>query len=111
MKNLPVIVGIAAISCFAHDLPICEEFAGEPHIQCVATDEAAVIITRFDDDSSQYEYYTKSGKKGFIYLNGGVVANTSKHRLQVASIPADDADEYIREVFNMVMDDINWQHN
>lgn len=110
MRNLPIIIGITAISCMAHDLPVCEEFVNEPHIQCVATDEAAVIITRFDD-STQYEYYTKSGKKGYIYLDGGVVANTSKHHLQVASIPADDADEYIREVFNLVMDDINWEHN
>ncbi len=110
MRNLPIIIGIAAMAAFAHDMPICEEFAGEQHIQCVVTDKAAVVISTFND-SVQYEFYTADGHKGYIYLDGGVVASTSKRHLNVATIPAEDADEYVREVFNAVMDDIEWVKN
>jgi hypothetical protein len=110
MRNLPIVIGIAAIAAMAHDMPICEEFAGEEHIQCVSTDRAAVVISHFGD-SVQYEFYTADGNKGYIYLDGGVTANTAKRHLKVASIPADDKDEYVREVFDAVMDDIHWQHN
>lgn len=108
MRNLPIVIGVAAIAAFASQpLPICEEFAGEEHIQCVASDKAAVIISRFDD-SVQYEFYTADGGKGYIVLDGGVYASTARRHLKVESIPADDAEEYIRDVFNAVMDDIKW---
>ena len=108
MRNLPVILGIAAAAAFAEQLPICEEFAGEDHIQCVSTDRAAVIISTFEDGSVQYEFYTTDGGKGYIYIDGGVYASTAKRHLKVAAIPAENKDEYIREVFNAVTDDIKW---
>ena len=107
MRHLPVIIGIAAACAFSAELPICEEFAGENHIQCVSTDKAAVVISTFSD-AVQYEFYAADGRKGYIYLDGGVIANTWKRHLKVASIPAENKDEYIREVFNAVMDDIKW---
>jgi hypothetical protein len=108
MRNLPVVIGIAACGAFAAELPICEEFAGEKHIQCVATESAAVIISTFEG-ARQYEFYMADGKKGYVYLDGGVIANTGKRRLEVAVVPAADGDEYVREVFNAVMDDIGWK--
>lgn len=109
MRNLPIIIGIAAVAAFAgQPLPICEEFQGEEHIQCVSTEKAAVIISNFTDGSVQYEFYTAEGGKGYIYLDGGVYASTAKRHLKVASIPSDNADEYIREVFDAVMTDIKW---
>ena len=54
MRHLPIIIGIAAMAAFAHDMPICEEFAGEQHIQCVATDKAAVVISTFNDRLEAY---------------------------------------------------------
>jgi hypothetical protein len=110
MRNLPIVIGIVEACVFADQLPVCEEFAGEEHIQCVSTDRAAVIISRFDD-SVQYEFYTADGHKGYIYLDGGVTVNTAKRHMDIAAIPADDKDEYVREVFNAVMDDIHWQHD
>ena len=110
MRNLPIIIGIAAMAAIAHEMPICEEFAGENHIQCVSTDKAAVVISTFND-SVQYEFFTSDGHKGYIYLDGGVIASTAKHHLKVASIPAENADEYVQEVFNAVMDDIQWGQN
>lgn len=107
MRNLPVVIGIAACGAIATEMPICEEFAGEGHIQCVATDGGAVVISRFDD-GVQYEFYMPDGQKGYIYLDGGVVANSGKRRLEVASIPSDDREGYIREVFEAVMEDIEW---
>jgi hypothetical protein len=109
-RNLPIIIGISTMVAFAHEMPICEEFIGEEHIQCVATDKAAVIISTFND-SVQYEFYTDDGHKGYIYFDGGVVANTSKRHLKVATIPTENADEYVQEVFNVVMDDIQWGKN
>lgn len=110
MRNLPVIIGIAAIAAFAHEMPICEEFAGEEHIRCVSTESAAVIISTFSD-GVQYEFYTADGQKGYVYLDGGIVAGSAKRRLDVAAIPNEDREEYVREVFNAVMDDIGWQVN
>ena len=110
MRHLPIIIGIAAMAAFAHDMPICEECAGEQHIQCVSTDKAAVIISTFND-SVQYEFFTSDGHKGYIYIDGGVIASTAKRHLKVASIPAENADEYVQEVFNAVMDDIQWGQN
>ena len=111
MRHLPVIIGIAAAcSAFAAELPICEEFAGENHIQCVSTDKAAVVISTFAD-AVQYEFYAADGRKGYIYLDGGVIANTAQRHLQVATIPAENKDEYVQEVFNAVMDDIQWGKN
>ena len=107
MRNLPIIIGIAAACAFSAELPICEEFAGEDHIQCVSTDKAAVVISTFAD-AVQYEFYAADGRKGYIYLDGGVIANTGKRHLKVAAIPAENKDDYIREVFNAVMDDIKW---
>ena len=107
MRHLPVIIGIAAACVFSAELPICEEFAGENHIQCVSTDRGAVVISTFAD-AVQYEFYAADGSKGYIYLDGGVTANTGKRHLKVAHIPAENKDDYIREVFNAVMDDIKW---
>lgn len=107
MRNLPIIIGIAAMAAFAHEMPICEEFIGERHIQCVSTDKAAVVISTFNE-SVQYEFYTADGHKGYIYLDGGVVANTGKRHLNVATIPAENVDEYVQAVIDAVMDDIKW---
>ena len=107
MRNLPIVIGIAAVAAFAgRPLPICEEFAGEEHIQCVSSDKAAVIISHFDD-GVQYEFYTVEGK-GYIYLDGGVHVSTGKRHLDLASIPSENPDDYIRDVFDAVMDDIKW---
>lgn len=107
MKNLPIILGIAAIAAMAQEFPICEEFSGEKNITCVAGEENAVVISRFDDGSVGYEFYTKQGK-GYIYLDGGVYARSAKRGLSVAEIPSEDKEGYIAEVFNAVMDDIAW---
>ena len=104
MRNLPIVIGIAAMAAFAHEMPICEEFAGEQHIQCVSTDKAAVVISTFKS-------HTADGHKGYIYLDGGVIASTAKRHLEVATIPAENVDEYVQEVFNAVMDDIQWVKN
>ena len=63
MRHLPIIIGIAAMAAFAHDMPICEEFAGEQHIQCVSTDKAAVVISTFNA-GVPYESFTSEGPKG-----------------------------------------------
>ena len=110
MRNLPVIIGIVAACAFADELPICEEFHGEEHIRCVSTDEGAVVISNFAD-AVQYEFYAADGRKGYIYLDGGVIANTARRHLKVASIPAENKDAYIREVFNAVMADIHWERD
>jgi hypothetical protein len=109
MRNLPIIIGIAAVAVFAsHPLPICEEFNGEDHIHCVSTEKAAVIISQFEDGSRQYEFYTADGGKGYIYLDGGVYASTAKRQLNLPTIPVEDTDAYIREIIEAVTDDIGW---
>lgn len=107
-RNLPIIIGIATMVAFADEMPICEEFIGE-NIQCVATDRAAVVISTYND-SVQYEFYTDDGHEGYIYLDGGVVANTSTRHQKVATIPTENAD-YVQEVFNAVMNDNQWDKN
>jgi len=111
MRNLPIIIGISAICACAAELPVCEEFNGEEHAQCVATDRAALVTSTFDG-YVQYEYYGPNGRKGVIVLEGdGVYAATGARVLDVASVPSEDREGYLREVFDAVMDDIGWEVN
>ena len=105
--NIPFLCGMA----LATETPICEEFAGEPHIQCVAEGEQAIVISR-TAESVSYELY-KDGKKAFVEVrNGvGVFAKTAARKLALDSIPvkADEAARYVGDVISAVTDDIDWK--
>lgn len=103
------IMAIATYS-FAVDLPICEEFNLEFGVDCVATETQAVIITYHEDGSRTYEFYA-NGQKVYIELgenSNSIYANSGKRSLAVNTIPSDDKEEYIRAVFDAVLDDINY---
>lgn len=113
MKNVCklffTIMAIATYS-FAVEPPICEEFNLEFGVDCVATEKQAVIITYHEDGSRTYEYFN-DGKKAYLELganHNSIYANSGKRSLAVANIPSDDKEEYIRQVFDAVLTDIDY---
>ncbi len=110
MRKILFTIMAVAISAFAVDLPICEEFNLEFGVDCVSTDKQAVIITYHEDGSRTYEYFN-DGKKAYLELganHNSIYANSGKRSLAVANIPSDDKEEYIRQVFDAVLTDIDY---
>ena len=106
-KLLFTIMAIATYS-FAVEPPICAEFENEFGIECVESDTHAVIITYGKNGSRTYEYFA-NGQKVYIELGeNSIYANSGKRSLAVNTIPSEDKEEYIREVFDAVLDDINY---
>lgn len=110
MRKILFTIMVVAISAFAVDLPICEEFNLEFGVDCVATETQAVIITYHEDGSRSYEYFA-NGQKVYIELgenHNSIYANSGKRSLAVANIPSEDKEEYIRQVFDAVLTDIDY---
>lgn len=108
MRKILLAIALMAISAFAVDLPICEEFNLEFGVDCVATETQAVIITYHEDGSRTYEYYA-NGQKAYLEVGENkIYASSGKRTLAVNNIPSDDKDGYITEVFNAVLEDIDF---
>lgn len=110
MRKILLTIALMAISAFAVEPPICAEFENEFGIECVEGDTHAVIITYGEKGSRTYEYFA-NGKKVYIELganHNSIYANSGKRSLAVANIPSDDKEEYIRQVFDAVLTDIDY---
>jgi hypothetical protein len=92
----------------AAELPICEEFNGEAHVSCVATDSAAVITT-MSEYGKTVEFF-KNGKKAYFEVgaDGSVIASSGVRSLELDVIPSDDEGAYLQELLDAVLDDIAW---
>lgn len=108
IKTALTAVAIATASLFAHDLPICEEFAGEANVHCVRTKDRAIVISRHADGGMTFELYTKSGK-AYVETDGegGIFANTSNTQINLTSIN-EDKEETLQQVIAYVADEIKW---
>lgn len=107
-KKIMLSVSVAVAVAVGAEMPICEEFEGEPNITCVATDRQAVIITTHADGSKSYEFYKDSKK---VYLETdfkGIYAQSPSRKLELAQIPTENTDGYISEVLFGLLDDIEF---
>ena len=108
--NLPIIAGISlCVSAFSAELPICEEFAGEENISCVAGDSLAVITSR-SPEGRTYEFYS-GDRKAYLELSadGAILASSGVRALELPGIPTDSTERYISEVLDAILDDIAWK--
>ena len=104
---LTISVLACAVFSHAHDLPICEEFKNEPNITCIRGDHDAVITVLHADGSRTYEFW-HNGKKIYMeYGNNSILAVSPKRKMNLAHIPADDADQYVSEVLDALLDDLD----
>ncbi len=108
IKTALTAVAVAAASLFAQDLPICEEFSGEPNIHCFRTEDRAIIISHHADGGLTFELYTPKGK-GYIETDGqgGIFANTSTTQMNLYEVDA-DTEETLQQVMAYVADEIKW---
>jgi hypothetical protein len=105
-----IIFTICAITAMAMgaDMPICEEYEGEPNVSCVTGDNRAVLITQHADGSRSYEYFKDNRK---IYLEIGenyVYASDGKRKIDVSPIPNNDHVAYIDELFYGLIDSLDF---
>ena len=100
---------ICAVACFAlgHELPICEEFSNEPNITCVVGDSDAVITSLHSDGSRTYEFWHNGHKIYMEYSEKSILAVSPKRKMEVAHIPAENVDQYISEVLDALLDDLD----
>ena len=108
IKTAIIAVAMAAASLLAQDLPICEEFSGEPNIHCFRTEDRAIVISHHADGGLTFELYTPKGK-GYIETDGqgGIFANTSKTQINLYEVDA-DSEELLNQVMAYVTEEINW---
>ena len=100
---------LCAVACFAlgHELPICEEFSNEPNITCVVGDSDAVITSLHSDGSRTYEFWHNGHKIYMEYSEKSILAVSPKRKMEVAHIPAENVDQYISEVLDALLDDLD----
>jgi hypothetical protein len=103
MIKIPVIAGIG-IACSA-ELPVCEEFAGESGISCVAGDSTAVITT-MGEGWKAVELYSGS-RKAYIEFgeDGSVWANTGRVHYELSAEDLKEGD-YVADMLEGVLADI-----
>ena len=108
MRNIPVVIGIAAMAAMAVEAPICEEFAGESGISCTSTGNTAVI-TSYGTEVKTVEFYA-NGKKAYLEIgvDGHVMASSGRRTLEVDVIPASGDAEYLEELLDGLLEDIAW---
>lgn len=96
-----------AVIVHSHELPICEEFQGEHNITCVVGDHDAVITTMHSDGSRTYEFWHNGAKIYMEYDNNSILAVSPKRKMEVAKIPAENAEQYVSEVLDALLDDLD----
>lgn len=108
IKTALTAVAMAAASLLAQDLPICEEFSGEPNIHCFRTEDRAIVISHHADGGLTFELYTPKGK-GYIETDGhgGIFANTSTTQINLYEVDA-DGEELLNQVMAYVTEEIKW---
>ena len=108
MRNLPIIIGLAAAAAMSAELPVCEEFAGERNISCVRSGDRAVI-TSLTESGKSIEFF-RGDRKGYLEVStdGRVLASTGIRLLDVERIPAEDTEKYISELLDSILEDIEW---
>ena len=91
------------------ELPVCEEFAGDENITCVRGDSSAVIASMTEEGKS-LEFW-RGDRKAYMEVSkdGHVYASSGWRHLEVMAIPAEDAERYLAEVLESLMDDIAWK--
>lgn len=106
-KQILTILALGSMA-LANNLPICEEYEGEPHISCVAGDNTALIITYHADNSRTYEFF-KGDKK--VYLEYGdkfVYASDGRRKIELDTIPNADKTAYIDELMFGLIESIDF---
>lgn len=103
------LVAVLSVAGVCAETPICEEFAGEPNISCVASDSVAVITSQSVTGKS-YEFY-KGDKKAYLELSvdGAILASSGLRTLNLPEIPTDSTERYVSEVLDALLDDIAWK--
>ena len=96
-----------AVLAHSHELPICEEFSNEPNITCVVGDNDAVITALHADGSRTYEFFHNGHKIYMEYSEKSILAVSPKRKMEVAHIPAENVDQYISEVLDALLDDLD----
>lgn len=110
MRKLFLTISVLACAVFSHDLPICEEFIGEQHITCIRGDHDAVITVLHADGSRTYEFWHNNKKIYMEYSEKSILAVSPKRKMNVAHIPAEDVDQYVSEVLDALLDDLDGVH-
>ena len=108
MRKIIMAMAVMTAISFSAELPICEEFVGEENVQCVSGEKQAVIITTHKDGTKTYEFFSE-GKKAYIEVGENkIYASSGMRHLAVASIPTEDVERYVSEVFDAVVEDIGF---
>ena len=82
--KIPVIAGIMVTGALCNELPVCEEYAGESGISCVAGDSVAVITT-IGESGKTVELY-RGWRKAYVEYgtDGSVWASTGRIRYELS---------------------------
>lgn len=107
MRKFFLTISVLACAVFSHDLPICEEFANEKNITCVVGDNDAVITSLHSDGSRTYEFWHNGHKIYMEYSEKSILAVSPKRKMEVAEIPAENVDQYVSEVLDALLDDLD----
>lgn len=107
MRKFFLTISVLACAVFSHDLPICEEFANEKNITCVVGDNDAVITVLHADGSRTYEFFHNGRKIYMEYSEKSILAVSPKRKMNVAQIPAENVDQYVSEVLDALLDDLD----
>jgi hypothetical protein len=103
MIKIPVIAGFGV--AMGAELPVCEEFLGEPAIECVAGDSVAVISTT-GEGWKTLELYSK-GRKAYVEFSedGSVWASTGRVHYELSAEDLAEGD-YVADMLDGLMADI-----
>lgn len=108
MRKLFLTLFVLGSMALANDLPICEEYANETNVSCVAGESQALIITYHVDGSRSYEFYKNDRKIYLEYGENYVFASNGKRTLELDSIPSDNKVAYIDELMFGLIESIDF---
>lgn len=106
-KQILTILALGSMA-FANDLPICEEFANETNVSCVAGDSTALIISVHADGSKSYEFYKNDKKVYLEYGESYVLVSNGRKTLNLDHIPNANTEIYINELLFGLIDEIDF---
>lgn len=108
MRKTFLTIAILAAFAVSTELPICEEFANETNVSCVAGDSTALIISVHADGSKSYEFYKNDKKVYLEYGESYVLASNGRKTLNIDHIPNANTEFYINELLFGLIDELDF---
>ena len=100
--KIPVVAGISF--CCAAELPVCEEFSGEPGVECVVEGERGVLTT-YGEGGRTLEFWS-GDRKAYVEVTGDSVWASSGVRVVSGAYDGDGAGFGL--AVEAVLEDIGW---